>query len=260
MLTIFRHHFSEYIKECILEDVTNETYVTNSLYLPHRPILREDRWTTKIITVFDASVKYHNEKSLGDILDKGPCLLPYLFDILLRFRVGKIGSIGDIKQAFLQICTDKNDRNYSRLLWFDNVNDTAPKIKILCFTCLVFRLSSSPFILNSTVKVHLEKYLNDSTKQNCILKQLHDLYVDDTKSSFNDNEEAFSFYKIASYIMRDGNFQLRKWASNDKDLEDKIDKLEVNNKCIPVTENDLSFVQMEIRNIFKKNEPEYRKV
>ena len=60
--------------------------------------------------------------------------------------------------------------------------------------------------------------------------------------------------------MRDGNFQLRKWASNDKDLEDKIDKFEVNNKCIPVTENDLSFVQMEIRNIFKKNEPEYRKV
>ena len=60
--------------------------------------------------------------------------------------------------------------------------------------------------------------------------------------------------------MRDVNFQLRKWASNDKDLEDKIDRLEVNNKCIPVTENDLSFVQMEIRNIFKKNEPEYRKV
>ena len=144
---------SEYIKECILEDVTNETYVTNSLYLPHRPILREDRWTTKIITVFDASVKYHNEKSLGDILDKGPCLLPYLFDILLRFRVGKIGLTGDIKQAFRQICTDKNDQNYSRLLWFDNVNDTAPKIKILCFTCLVFRLSSSPFILNSTVKM-----------------------------------------------------------------------------------------------------------
>ena len=36
--------------------------------------------------------------------------------------------------------------------------------------------------------------------------------------------------------------------------------LEVNSKCNPVTANDLSFVQMEIRNIFKQNQPEYRKV
>ena len=36
--------------------------------------------------------------------------------------------------------------------------------------------------------------------------------------------------------------------------------LEVDSKCNPVTENDLSFVQIEIGNIFKQNEPEYRKV
>ena len=60
--------------------------------------------------------------------------------------------------------------------------------------------------------------------------------------------------------MRDGSFQLRKWASNDKDLEGKINKLEVNNKYSPVTDNDLSLVQMEIANIFRQNEPEYRKV
>ena len=66
-------------------------------------------------------MKYHNEKSLNDTLDKDPCLLPYLFDIFLRFRVGKIGLIGDIKQAFLKICIGKNDQNYLRLLWFDNV-------------------------------------------------------------------------------------------------------------------------------------------
>ena len=81
---------SEYIKEGILEDVTNETYVTNCHYLPHRPVVREDRLATKIRTVFDAWAKYHDEKSLNDILDKGPCLLPYLFDILVRFRVEKM--------------------------------------------------------------------------------------------------------------------------------------------------------------------------
>ena len=111
--------------------------------------------------MFDAFPKYHDENPLHDILDKSPCLLPYLFDVLLRSRVGKIGLIGDIKQAFPQICIHKNDKNYLRLLCFDNVNDLAPKIKILCFTRLVFLLSSRPFILNGTVKVHPEICLND---------------------------------------------------------------------------------------------------
>ena len=37
--------------------------------------------------------------------------------------------------------------------------------------------------------------------------------------------------------MRDGSFQLRKWASIDEYLEDKINELEINNKCNPVTDN-----------------------
>ena len=129
---------SEYIKEGILEDVTNETYVTNCHYLPRLPVVGEDQSTTKIRIAFDALAKYHDEKHFNDVLDKGPCLLPYLFDMLLKFCVGKIGLIGDIKQAFFQICIHKNDKNYLRLLCFDNANDLAPKIKILCFTRLVF--------------------------------------------------------------------------------------------------------------------------
>ena len=85
-------------------------------HLPHRPVVKEDQSITKLRIVFDASVNYHDEKSFNDILGKGSCLLPYFLDILLRFCVGKIWSIGDIKQAFLPICFDKNDENYLRLL------------------------------------------------------------------------------------------------------------------------------------------------
>ena len=139
-----------------------------------------------------------------------------------------------------------------RLLWFENINDPALKIKILRFTRLVFGLLSSPFILNGNVEVQIQKYLNGSTKQNVILKLLRNLYVDDTTSSLNYTEETFNFYKIATSAMRDGSFQLRKWVSKDKDLQDKINKLEVNNKCNPVTDNDLPCVQMYFRNILKQ--------
>ena len=81
-------------------------------------------------------------------IDPSPCLLPHIFDILLRFRLGKIAMVSDIKQAFLQICMDQNDRNYLRMIWFDNALSTNPTMKLLRFTRLVFGLTSSPFVLN----------------------------------------------------------------------------------------------------------------
>ena len=87
-------------------------FKTNVYYLPHRAVLKEDRRTTKVCIVFDASAKYKSELSLNEVLDTGPCLLLRIFDILLRFRLIKIAKVSDIKQAFLQICMCGNNRNY----------------------------------------------------------------------------------------------------------------------------------------------------
>ena len=45
-----------------------------SHYLPHRPVIREDKETTKIRPIFDASCKV-NVPSLNDYLYSGPNLL-----------------------------------------------------------------------------------------------------------------------------------------------------------------------------------------
>ena len=45
------------------------------------------RKTTKLRIVFDASAKMYDEPSLNDLLYSGPCMLPFLYDILLRFRI-----------------------------------------------------------------------------------------------------------------------------------------------------------------------------
>ena len=86
--------------------------VTQRGYISDKP--KESLKLPKIRIVFDASAKYHDlsekSQSLSETLDKGPCLLPYLFNILSRFRVVKIGLIGDIKQAFLQICIEKTTK------------------------------------------------------------------------------------------------------------------------------------------------------
>ena len=67
--------------------------------------------------MFDASAHVNGEPCLNDILDPGPCLIPLIFDIFLRFRTSKIGLVADIKQAFLQINIAEENRNYLGFIW-----------------------------------------------------------------------------------------------------------------------------------------------
>ena len=73
-------------------------------------------------------------------------MLPPIFDILVRFRLGKIGIVADIKKAFLQIAIDEDQRYFLRIIWYKNVFAQNPTVKILRFARLVFGLTLSTFI------------------------------------------------------------------------------------------------------------------
>ena len=64
------------------------------------------------------------------MLDPGPCLLPNIFDILVRFRLEKIGIVADIKKAFLQIAIDEDQRDFLGMIWYENVFAQNPTVKI----------------------------------------------------------------------------------------------------------------------------------
>lgn len=123
------------------------------------------------------------------MLDPGPSLLPNIFDVLIRFQLGQIGIVVDIKKAFLQISIDKNYRDFLLTIWHVNVFDPTPTIKILRFARLVFGLTSSSFILNGAGWLHLEKYMHDENIKDIIQKLIRDLYVDNVTSSFENQTE-----------------------------------------------------------------------
>ena len=129
-------------------------------------------------------------------LDPGPYLLPHIFDAFLQFQLGKIAMASDIKQAFLQVPIDESNRDYLRMIWFDNVFSTKPTITLLQFTSLVFGLTSSPSVLNRTIKVQLEKFLSENQKKDVIIKLLRDLFLDVT-TSFDSINEGIHFYEIS---------------------------------------------------------------
>ena len=204
-------------------------------YLPHRPVVREDKSTTKIRAVFDASCSV-NGVSLNDCLYPGPNLLVKIFDILLRFRLNKIAILADIKQAFLNISIHPEHRDFVRFLWR---NQTNGKIDVYRFNTVVFGLTSSPFLLNDTIRKHWEQYLNDNRA--FVKKFLEDLYIDDTTSGCEDVDEGKYFYNTSTKIMKDAGLLLRKWTSNDSELQNFFDSEEPSMKSS--VEDDMSFAQ-----------------
>ena len=88
-------------------------------YLFRRPVLHEDKKTTKIRAVFDASCASNGPSSSNDCLYAGPNLLAKIFDILLRFQLDYIGILADIKQVFLNVGLFPEHQMFLRFLWVD---------------------------------------------------------------------------------------------------------------------------------------------
>ena len=205
--------------------------------MPHHGVQRPEKSTTKLRIVFDASSKSKG-KSLNDVLHSGPNLLTPLFDILLRFRMEPVALLADIKQAFLQVSIDEKHRDFLRFLWLKDPSDLTSEC-VYRFTRVVFGVCSSPFLLNATVKHHLQKY-NDDTAE----KVSKSLYVDDLTSGAKNDEDTIKLYQKSKRMLLEGGFELRKWESNSKKVMDAINEQCVeNNTGANISEDTRSYAE-----------------
>ena len=83
-----------------------------------------------------------------------------ILDILLRFRVHHIAISADIEKAFLMVSMLEEDRDALRFLWIDDISKDIPRIATLRFTRVVFGVTASSFLLNATLNLHIDKYLD----------------------------------------------------------------------------------------------------
>ena len=123
-------------------------------YLPHHAVVKQDKDTTKVRVVYDASAKCGGP-SLNECLFTGPNFNQKILDILLRFRSYPVALVGDIEKAFLMVSMLEEDRDALRFLWVDDACKSNPEVEVLRFTRVVFGVSSSPFLLNATIDHHL---------------------------------------------------------------------------------------------------------
>ena len=177
-------------------------------YLPHHAVVRQEKTTTKLRVVYDASAK-SDGPSLNECLRKGPRFNQLILGLLLRFRSYRIALTADVEKAFLMIAIDDKDRDVLRFIWIDDITKDEPELRVFRFARVVFGVSSSPFLLNATIKFHLERYL-ESNKV-IVNRLLNSTYVDDIATGADSEEAAFNLYAQAKSMFHLGGFNLRKF-------------------------------------------------
>ena len=179
-------------------------------YLPHHAVVRQNKETTKVRVVYDASAR-SGGPSLNDCLFTGPKFDQKILDLLLRFRTYPVALTADIEKAFLMVSVTQRDRDALRFLWVDDTSQPDPEIQVLRFTRVVFGVSSSPFLLNATIDHHLKTF--SSTNPELVETLSKSIYVDDVIAGAADEDSAMQLYTESKDILRQGGFNLRRFTT-----------------------------------------------
>ncbi|XP_066926364.1 uncharacterized protein [Clytia hemisphaerica] len=226
LLKDYQKIFNEQLTKGVIEKAPNDQEVGKTHYIPHHAVIKPEKSTTKVRIVYDASAKANNNElfSLNECLEAGPPLNTDLFEILLRFRTDKVAIVGDIEKAFLHIKLNNEQRDLTRFLWFKNSdkidfkNFEANEIVEYRMCRVLFGINASPFVLNATLQHHI-RTANDAEFENNLIKSLH---VDDLTTSKRTVAEAEEFVEKTKEHLSKASFNLRKFQSNSKELESKL--------------------------------------
>ena len=167
----------------IIKDYERKEYITKvpktndteQWFLPHFPVIQQDRATTKVRIVFDAAAK-ENGKCLNDAVRAGPKLQRELIDMLTRSGM------------FLQVGLSEEDQRYHRFLW-RNLDPTKEPDDHYEFKRLLFGNRASPFCSQHVVLTHAKAHATDYPHA---AETVNDsMYVDDVLNSCETKQSSY---------------------------------------------------------------------
>ncbi|XP_017478313.1 PREDICTED: uncharacterized protein LOC108368072 [Rhagoletis zephyria] len=194
---------------------TNQSAVT-ACVLPHHAVIREDKLTTKLRIVFDASSKTSNGKSLNDILCIGPALQNELPAVILNWRFYEFVFNADVQKMYRCIDMHPDDIPYQKIVWRDNKRC----LQEYCLTTVTFSTASAPCTAISVIH-----RIADDEKQRFPLAEnvlKEEMYVDDVQSGGYSLESAIKKRDQGKAALASAGMELRKWASNHPVLLESI--------------------------------------
>ncbi|XP_072946166.1 uncharacterized protein [Epargyreus clarus] len=214
--------FQEYLSLNHMRQVyEDEIESTKAVYLPHHAVVREDKETTKVRIVFDASSKDNNNRSLNDELLVGPKLQQDLRHILMRWRNHKICIVADIVKMYRMVCVAEQDTDFQRIVWRFSSDRTQPIVhyKLLRLT---FGTACAPYLAVKSLQRLAE--LEEAKYPLAARITKKDFYMDDLITGADNEHEAIAIYNEMTELMKSGGFELQKWNSNCNMVLQKVGK------------------------------------
>lgn len=192
-----------------------------AVYLPHHAVIRNDKSTTKVRVVFNASEKNTKGVSLNDTLMIGPTLQADLRHTVLRWRMHEIAIIADIQQMYRQVKIANHDAIFQRILWRDDPNKDIKDYELVTVT---FGTASAPYQAVKTL--HQVAYDEGIDYPVAAEKVLNSFYMDDLMAGCDSVDAGIEIYEQMNGLLSKGGFTLQKWNSNNKDILERIRAIE----------------------------------
>lgn len=181
--------------------------------IPHHSVFKETSTTTKLRTVYNASAKTTNGHSLNDRMYVGPTILEDLWEVLIRWRMGKIALTADIEKMYRQFWVHKDETKFLQILWRDNSTDP---LELLELQTVTFGTAAAPYMAIKGLHLIAETITKEHPNIAKSIKKC--FYVDDYVESFDTTAEADERKSGLTNVLIDYGLNLRKWHSNANEL------------------------------------------
>jgi len=217
LLQAYHEEIQQLLRQDFVE-VANPEHDGIHTYLPHHPVIRQDKSTSKIRPVFDGSARTKGGPSLNQCLETGPNLNPNLLSVLLRFRTNRIAWIADIEKAFLSIKLPPDDSEAVRFLWPSDPTNPNSEVTAYKWKRVPFGLNSSPFVLRAVIRKHVDQRRAEYPEAVQLIED--QLYVDDELGGANDISSAQKIVTDTVQLFSEARMKMRKWITNDHQLQE----------------------------------------
>ena len=117
-------------------------------------------------------------------------------------------------------------------MWLDDIFKDISEVTRYKFCRVIFRANCSQYLLGSVVRFNASKYKNVDKKFS--EKVAKSFYVGDFNSTAKDISEGIEIYKKIKLRFLDASFDVRKWKTNNPDLQNYFNKKE--NQFSPASE------------------------
>ncbi|XP_049886781.1 uncharacterized protein LOC126381326 [Pectinophora gossypiella] len=186
---------------------------SNAIYLPHHAVIREDKDTTKVRVVYDASAKGSNGHSLNEAMMVGPVLQPDLRSLITTWRTHMICVVGDIMKMYRMINMTKEHTNLQRIVWRDNQNE---KLESYNLTTVTFGTAAAPYLAVRTLAQVAEDESLEYPDAAKIIR--NSFYMDDLMAGNENVEKTKKMCEEVRTVLERGGFKMQKWSSNSEEV------------------------------------------